>query len=1108
MGDGVEKKITAKYILDSSGFNAGLQGINSNLKLSQSELKNANASVGVFGKSSENLKAVQESLAKQIELHAKKVDIYKESIIKTTSKMNDNIKERDKLKASLASANSKYEEAVKIYGKESVEAKKAKEEVTKLTTELKNKEKAVENNARSINGYTENLNKAETEMKKTQGELKKVSTELVVSGNGWTKAGDGIKKVGANMSATGDKIKNVGTGITKAGAVVTATFGVIGGGAIKAYEEVKTGTDQIAKLTGATGKQFTDLKDIYKDVARESAASFEDIGTAVGTVSVRLGLTGNSLKQASLDFMKFAKVNKTEVSTSIALVSRAMGDAGIKTTEYKNVLDLLTTASQKSGIKVDVLAESLAKYGAPMRALGFDTKSTIALFSGWEKAGVTIEIAFGGMKKAISNWGAAGKDSAVEFKKLLKDIKDTPTLAGATTKAIKVFGQKAGPDLADAIKGGRFAYEDFLKVLDGSKGTLDATSKNIEGKSAEMKKAWHSVTLASAELGESIVKELAPIMKNIAITVKDLTKHWNGLSDSTKQSIVKFGLVTIAVGGVATVLGGAIIGVGGFIKGLGGIVSVGGSAVGAVGNIAAKLGLASVAAEGATVAATEVGVAGVAGATGITGLGVGLGTAAATAAPFILAGAAVVGTGLLIKNSLDKEVIPKVNLFADSVVTTSKQIKDANGQIVTSYGTTVTKISEGTQKAVEGYLALDKGATDALNNLYINSTTITDKTVTDVATKYNTMNTKVKTAMDTRFADEYKTMSDFYAKSDTLTAKEETAALAKMKTDHIAKKAEEDKATAAILAIYKKAASENRSISLADEEAIKTIQNRKTKTAITVMSKGEADSKIILDRMKEYGARVTAEQAGKEIENANKSRDGTVKAANEEYTKRVAAIKATCDQSTPQGKKMADSLIEDAERQKRMSIEKAEILRSGVVGKIMAMNSENEGKINTSTGKVMGFWDTMHAKWDNWHPISKESEFTTTISTKYVSTGDKTAAVAANKNINSYLLTNKIPRNAAGTNNFGGGLTTMHEKGYEVYNLNKGSQILNHEASLDLITKTAQEVAKGVLASSQGNNGGGQQDIIVPVNLDGREIARITAPYMSNNLALASRGRR
>ena len=80
-----------------------------------------------------------------------------------------------------------------------------------------------------------------------------------------------------------------------------------------------------------------------------------------------------------------------------------------------------------------------------MRALGFETQESIAMFSQWEKAGVNTEIAFSGMKKAISNWSAAGKDAKVEFKNTLDEIEKCPDIASATTLAIETFGATRVP---------------------------------------------------------------------------------------------------------------------------------------------------------------------------------------------------------------------------------------------------------------------------------------------------------------------------------------------------------------------------------------------------------------------------------------------------------------------------------------------------------------------------------------------------------------------------------------------------------------------------------------------------------------------------------------
>lgn len=50
---------------------------------------------------------------------------------------------------------------------------------------------------------------------------------------------------------------------------------------------------------------------------------------------------------------------------------------------------------------------------------------------------------------------------------------------------------------------------------------------------------------------------------------------------------------------------------------------------------------------------------------------------------------------------------------------------------------------------------------------------------------------------------------------------------------------------------------------------------------------------------------------------------------------------------------------------------------------------------------------------------------------------------------------NNIDANAGGNDNFPGGLTTLHENGYEVYDLPKGTRIFNHDASVDMVNKIA-----------------------------------------------------
>lgn len=394
----------------------------------------------------------------------------------------------------------------------------------------------------------ENYRNLQREIINTENKLK----NLKVEASKWTTAGRSIEEFGNKITNISSKIDKMGTTLT-----TRLTLPIVGitTTAIASIDEVDEGLDTVATKTGATGVAAKELQEIYKQVASEVPGEFGDIGAAVGEINTRLDFTGDKLKTASVEFLKFAKVNGTDVNSSIQLVTRAMGDAGIKAEDYASLLDMLTVAGQKSGISIEALTTNLAKYGAPMRALGIDTKNAIAMFAGWEKAGVNTEIAFSGMKKAISNWGAAGKDSTKEFSKTLDEIAKCPDLAKATTKAIEVFGAKAGPDLADAIKGGRFEFQKYVDALDSGSGTLENTYKQIVDEVDDTQLAMQNAKIAMHDMGETVAKSLGPILLDLSKQFKSLMERFDKLSDKEKKQIINIGLIVATIGPAIKILG-------------------------------------------------------------------------------------------------------------------------------------------------------------------------------------------------------------------------------------------------------------------------------------------------------------------------------------------------------------------------------------------------------------------------------------------------------------------------------------------------------------------------------------------------------------------------
>lgn len=461
---------TATFKANITQLKSAMQEASRQARLANSEFKAATAGLGMWSKSADGLTAKIKQL--------------------------DTVLGAEQSK--LSSLQKQYELTAKEQGANSKGAQE-------LAIELNNQKAVVDETKSKLAYYEGQLDDCKNGTGKFADELQDANKQTGKASEGFT-----VMK-GALASLVADGIK-----------LATQALKDLGREALEAYKEFDAGRDNVIKATGATGEAADKLVKSYGNVAKSVKGDFDSIGSTLGEVNTRFAFTGDKLEDTTKDFVKFADITGTDATEAVKLVSRAMGDAGIKSEEYSSLLDDLALAAQASGIGVDKLTETLTKYGAPMRALGFDTKESIALFSSWEKAGVNTEIAFSGMKKAISNWSKEGKDSREEFKKTLDEIKKTPNIAKATTKAIEVFGAKAGPDLADAIKGGRFEYSDFVDLLKNSKGTVKNTYEETQD---GFDKTELAIQNARMELGEFVGQIMNKYQPQIENAVKNVTNY-------------------------------------------------------------------------------------------------------------------------------------------------------------------------------------------------------------------------------------------------------------------------------------------------------------------------------------------------------------------------------------------------------------------------------------------------------------------------------------------------------------------------------------------------------------------------------------------------------
>jgi cell wall-associated NlpC family hydrolase len=314
--------------------------------------------------------------------------------------------------------------------------------------------------------------------------------------------GDGVSRSFNRAEKGGERFRQRISGIgAVAGGAALAGLGILGAGALKLASEFDDAYDTIRVSTGRTGKSLDGLKDDFRAVVRDVPADFGDASTAIAELSRRTGQTGKPLQDLAKRTLELTRLAGGDLTDNIASVTRLFGDWGIKTGDQSKTLDKLFRASQATGIGVDRLADSVVKFGAPLRQLGFSFDSSIALLAKFEKEGVNSQLVMSGMRIALGNLAKAGKDPQKGFLDLAQRIKDAGSSAAANRIAIEAFGQRAGPDMAAAIREGRLSIKDLQAQISGGKDTILGAARDAE----DFGEKWKRVSNRLKLLAEPVV---------------------------------------------------------------------------------------------------------------------------------------------------------------------------------------------------------------------------------------------------------------------------------------------------------------------------------------------------------------------------------------------------------------------------------------------------------------------------------------------------------------------------------------------------------------------------------------------------------------------------
>lgn len=356
----------------------------------------------------------------------------------------------------------------------------------------------------------------------------------------------------AKIEESGEKVKNVGKGMTVG---ITAPILALGAVAMSAFGEVDEAMDTIITKTGATGDAADNLTESFENVAGNTHLDMQTVGEAIGEMNTQFGFLDEKLEESTDYMLKFAEINKTDVSES-AINSRKVIEAYEMSYDDLNVvLDATTKVAQNTGQSVDTLFDK-AITGAPqIKALGLSFEDGVEMIGKFEQSGLDSGKMLSYMSKASVTFAKDGKTLTQGLGDLQENMKNATSDTEALAMASEVFGTKGASVMFDAIKRGTLDLSELGEVAKNSGGAVGDTFESTLDPIDKADMALNNAKIALSGVAEAIQITLEPAMVRVTEILQQFANWWSNLSPEMQGFIIKTALVAASIGPLLVVFG-------------------------------------------------------------------------------------------------------------------------------------------------------------------------------------------------------------------------------------------------------------------------------------------------------------------------------------------------------------------------------------------------------------------------------------------------------------------------------------------------------------------------------------------------------------------------
>lgn len=399
---------------------------------------------------------------------------------------------------------------------------------------------------------------------------------------GFTSAYNDLKVFGDKSATAGQKFKGfssalntVGSGLAKG---VTLPLLGVGTAAVKVASSFDSAMSEVKAISGATGTQFTQLRDKAIEMGAKTKFSATESAEAFKYMAMAGWDTKDMLNSIS-GVMNLAAASGEDLGTVSDIVTDAMTAFGLAADGTTKVLkngynvevsnaehfsDVLAEASSRSNTNVSLMGATF-KYVAPIAgAMGYSIEDTAVAIGLMANAGIKGEQAGTALRSTITRLVKPTKESGTAMDALGISV----TNSDGSMKSLDSILKQLRSSMSGLTEDQKASYAAMLAGQEGMSGLLAIVNAsdedynklsesiaNCTGASQEMADTMQdnlggAVTLLKSALesaGITIGERLTPYIRELAEWITGLVEKFNSLSDSQQDLIVKIGLILTAI---------------------------------------------------------------------------------------------------------------------------------------------------------------------------------------------------------------------------------------------------------------------------------------------------------------------------------------------------------------------------------------------------------------------------------------------------------------------------------------------------------------------------------------------------------------------------------